>query len=290
MLTKEHLARPGTKIDLADIDPGHTSGFKTKDDATEKLRADIARLSALQDMFYAQHTHALLIILQGMDTAGKDGVVKHVMSGVNPEGTSVVSFKTPSEEELAQDYLRRCVTRLPERGHIGIFNRSYYEEVGIVRVHPELLAREHLPAANGDLWRERFADITAFERYLTHNGTIVLKFFLHISKDEQRKRLLKRIDTPEKNWKISEADIHERDYWDDYQRVYSEMLTHTSTDEAPWYIIPSDHKWYTRLAIANAIVAQLEALHLHYPEITGEARSALTQYRKRLEAPEPASA
>lgn len=289
MLTKGHLATPGSKVDLADIDPGHTSGFKTKGDATEKLRADIERMSALQDIFYAQRTHALLIILAGMDTAGKDGVIKHVMSGVNPQGTSVFSFKTPSEEELMQDYLRRCVTQLPERGHIGIFNRSYYEEVGIVRVHPELLAKEHLPAADGDLWRERFADIAAFERYLTHNGTIVLKFFLHLSKDEQRKRLLARIDTPEKNWKISAADMRERDYWDDYQRVYSEMLTHTSTDWAPWYVIPADHKWFTRLAIANVIVAHLEALHLRYPDITRDAQVALAQYRKHLEASEPAS-
>jgi PPK2 family polyphosphate:nucleotide phosphotransferase len=275
---------PGTTVHLADFDPGHTSSFKTKQDAAEKIRADIDRMTALQDMIAAQRTHALLIILAGTDTAGKDGVIKHVMSGVNPQGITVSSFKTPSEDELTQDYLRRCVERLPERGRIGIFNRSYYEEVAVVRVHPELLIQEHLPANKGDIWRQRFADISSLERYLTHNGTIVLKFFLHLSKEEQRKRLLARIDTPEKNWKISEADVRERERWGDYEHVHGDMLTHTSTDWAPWYIIPADHKWFTRLAIADVIVSHLEALHLRYPELSGEARAALGEYRKRLGA------
>jgi PPK2 family polyphosphate:nucleotide phosphotransferase len=277
------LAEPGSRVRLADIDTGSTSGFKTKDDAKATLSADIERLSALQDVFYADGRHALLIVFQGMDAAGKDGAIKHVMSGVNPQGVDVFSFKTPSTEELAHDYLWRSARVLPERGRIGIFNRSYYEELAVVRVHPALLDAEHLPRTSGShVWKERFEDITAFERHLARSGTLILKFFLHISSKEQRKRLLERIDRPEKNWKISVADVRERAFWDAYQHAYSELLTHTSTEFAPWYVIPSDRKWFTRAAVANIIVARLKALDLSYPRVSDERRAQLLAERAKL--------
>jgi PPK2 family polyphosphate:nucleotide phosphotransferase len=259
------LAQPGRQVQLAQFDPGLTCGFKAKDDAGAKLRADIEKLSALQDILYAQGQYALLIIFQGMDAAGKDGAIKHVMSGVNPQGVDVHSFKTPSAEELAHDYLWRCTKALPERGRIAIFNRSYYEELGVVRVHSSLLGNERLPSSTiaSDVWRDRFDDIAAFENHLTRSGTVILKFFLNLSKDEQRKRLLERIDRPEKNWKISAADIRERAFWDGYQHAYESMLTHTSIASAPWYIIPADHKWFTRVAVADILVARLKALDLN---------------------------
>jgi PPK2 family polyphosphate:nucleotide phosphotransferase len=277
------VVEPGGSVQLADIDPGSTSGFKTKDDAKATLCADIERLSALQDVFYANGSYALLIIFQGMDAAGKDGAIKHVMSGVNPQGIDVFSFKTPSAEELAHDYLWRSAKVLPQRGRIGIFNRSYYEELAVVRIHPALLEGEQLPRASGShVWKERFEDIGAFERHLSRNGTLILKFFLHISKEEQRKRLLARIDRPEKNWKISVADVRERAFWDAYQRAYSELLTHTSTESAPWYVIPSDRKWFTRAAVANIIVARLKALDLEYPHVSDERRAQLLAEREKL--------
>jgi PPK2 family polyphosphate:nucleotide phosphotransferase len=277
------LVEPGTRVDLADFDPGSTSGFKTKDDARATLLADIERLSALQEVFYANGSRALLIVFQGMDAAGKDGAIKHVMSGVNPQGVDVLSFKTPTTEELAHDYLWRAAKVLPQRGRIGIFNRSYYEELAVVRVHPELLRGENVPRASGShVWKERFEDITAFERHLSRNGTLILKFFLHISNDEQRKRLLARIDRPEKNWKISVADVRERAFWDAYGRAYSELLTYTSTEEAPWYVIPSDRKWFTRAAVANIIVARLKALDLTYPHVSDERRAQLLAERENL--------
>ena len=277
------LVAPGTRVDLADLETGSTSGFKTKDDAKTTLVSDIERLSALQDVFYADGRSALLIVFQGMDAAGKDGAIKHVMSGVNPQGVDVFSFKTPTAEELAHDYLWRASKVLPQRGRIGIFNRSYYEELAVVRVHPALLKGERAPRAAGThVWKERFEDITAFERHLSRNGTLILKFFLHISNEEQRKRLLARIDRPEKNWKISVSDVRERAFWEAYQHAYSELLTHTSTEFAPWYVIPSDRKWFTRAAVANIIVARLKALDLTYPHVGDERRAELLAERERL--------
>jgi PPK2 family polyphosphate:nucleotide phosphotransferase len=278
------LVEPGRDISLADFDPALTCDFKRKGDAEEKLLADIKHLVALQDVFYAQEQYALLIIFQGMDAAGKDGAIKHVMSGVNPQGVHVYSFKTPSSEELAHDYLWRCAKVLPERGRIGIFNRSYYEELGVVRVHAPLLERERLPPVvhGADIWTERFEDIAAFERHLTRNGTLILKFFLHVSRDEQRKRLLERIDTPEKNWKISVADVRERASWERYQLAYDAMLSHTSTESSPWYVIPADHKWFTRVAVADVIVARLKALGLTYPHVSDEQHASLLAQRGQL--------
>jgi PPK2 family polyphosphate:nucleotide phosphotransferase len=274
---------PGRRCDLAAFDPAATGAFAKKADAAGTLSRDVKRLAALQDVFYANDRYALLIVFQGMDAAGKDGAIGHVMTGVNPQGVDVHAFKTPTPLELAHDYLWRCVNVLPERGKIGIFNRSYYEETIVTRVHPAILAAERLPAADTDgIWAERFEDINAFERHLVRNGTIVLKFFLHLSKHEQRKRLLERIDTPEKNWKLSADDVPERAYWDEYQRAYAEMLAHTSTNEAPWYVVPADHKWFTRAAVASTIIAKLESLDLHYPDVTAAQRTMLAASRERL--------
>jgi PPK2 family polyphosphate:nucleotide phosphotransferase len=219
-----------------------------------------------------------------MDAAGKDGTIKHVMSGVSPQGVDVYSFKEPTPQELAHDYLWRCAKVLPERGRIAIFNRSYYEELAVVRVHESILQRESLPAqpSHAALWVDRYEDIVAFERHLMRNGTLVLKFFLHLSKDEQRKRLLERIDVPEKNWKITAADVHERTFWEHYRQAYEKLLTHTSTEAAPWHIIPADHKWFARAAVADAIVARLDALDLRYPVVTDEQRARLAAVREQL--------
>ncbi len=281
------LAKPGHDINLAKFDSGFTAGFKAKADAREKLSDDTKHLSRLQDTLYADQRYAVLIIFQGMDAAGKDGAIRHVMSDVSPQGVDVHPFKQPSTEELSHDYLWRCGKVLPERGKIGIFNRSYYEELTIVRVHAALLEAESLPShpSGDDLWKDRYQDIVAFERHLARNGTIILKFFLHLSKDEQRKRFLKRIDTPDKNWKVSAADAHERTFWDSYQRAYEQLLTHTSTESAPWYIIPADHKWFTRLAVADIIVSRLKALGLKYPTLTSEDEAALATIREQLADP-----
>ena len=283
MSSDDLLVHPGQRIRLAELDPGFTCEFATKSDARDKLRSDIARLAKLQDVFAAAQSHALLIVLQGMDSAGKDGAIKHVMSGVNPQGIDVYAFKTPTEAEERHDFLWRCEKVLPERGRIAIFNRSYYEEVLVVRVHRELLAREVAIPENG-FWSDRFEDINTFERHLARNGTIVLKFFLHLSKGEQRKRLLKRLDDENKNWKFSPDDIKERQYWNRYQSAYEQMLNATSTAWAPWYAIPADHKWFMRTAIAAILVAKLESLGLSYPRIEGEARALLKQFRDELEA------
>jgi len=283
MKTDELRVSPGHTVRLADCNPRATSLLKKKSDARDLLASDLTRLSELQDVFAAARSHALLIVLQGMDSAGKDSAVKHVMSGVNPQGVDVYSFKTPSDEEVAHDFLWRTSRVLPERGRIGIFNRSHYEEVIVVRVHEELLARESVTPGPG-IWAERFEDINAFERHLTRNGTLVLKFFLHLSKDEQGKRLLKRLDDPKKNWKFSESDMRERRYWDDYQRAYEEMLSATSTDAAPWYVIPADRKWFVRAAIANVVVAKLDALGLQYPHLQGETAAMFDRFREQLEA------
>jgi PPK2 family polyphosphate:nucleotide phosphotransferase len=278
------LVPAGHKIKLAAFDPAFTADFKNKGDAKHKLYGDIKHLAELQDKFYADRRYALLLIFQGMDTAGKDGAIRHVMSGVSPQGVDVSSFKQPSLEELAHDYLWRCARVLPERGRIGIFNRSYYEELAVVRVHGSLLERERLPpeSRESNVWKERYEDIVDFERHLVRNGTIVLKFFLHLSKQEQQKRLLARIDTPDKNWKMSAADLHERAYWDRYQTAYEKLLTHTNTEMAPWYIIPADRKWFTRVAVADLIVERLKALGLAYPVVSEEQRSQLIEEHKVL--------
>jgi PPK2 family polyphosphate:nucleotide phosphotransferase len=282
--TEQLRVRPGHRVHLADLDPRDTLSFEEKSEARGVLQNDVERLTKLQETFAAARTRALLVVLQGMDSAGKDGVVKHVMSGLNPQGVAVYSFKTPNDEELAHDFLWRTARVLPERGRIGIFNRSHYEEVVVVRVHAdEMLPREGL-APSKNIWAERFDDINAFERHLVRNNTAILKFFLHLSKNEQRKRLLKRLDDENKNWKFSVNDIHERRYWDEYQTAYEEAINATSTESAPWYVIPADRKWFTRTAIANIVVQTLESLHPHYPHLTGEVAGQLEQFRQQLES------
>lgn len=278
------IFKPDQGTRLTDFDPAYTGDFKHKREAREKLAADIERLKALQDVFYAQDNYSLLIILQAPDAAGKDGAIKHVMSGVNPQGCQVFSFKQPSAEELDHDFLWRCLKRLPERGRFGIFNRSYYEEVLIVRVHPAILASQKLPPSRlgPDIWRNRFADINNVEQYLHRNGTIILKFFLNLSKEEQKRRFLSRIETPEKNWKFSLADCRERGFWDDYQAAYEDCFQHTSTEWAPWHIIPADHKWFSRAAIADVIVKKLESLNLAYPTLGPEKMAELERAREAL--------
>jgi PPK2 family polyphosphate:nucleotide phosphotransferase len=280
------IVPPGKHIRLDDYDPGYTSHFESEDEASAKLQKDVARLAKYQDILFAQDTYALLIILQGMDTSGKDGTIRHVMSGVNPQGTQVHSFKAPSHEELSHEFLWRCMKVLPQRGLVCIFNRSYYEEVLVVRVHPELLEAQKLPAtANGKkIWKNRFEDINNFERYLVRNGTLILKFFLNMSKEEQRRRLLARIDTPDKNWKFSLSDVKERGYWDDYMRAYEDALIHTSTKWAPWYVVPADHKWFTRAVVADVIASKLKSLRLEYPQVSAEYRRQLQKAKKGLEA------
>jgi PPK2 family polyphosphate:nucleotide phosphotransferase len=283
-LVKRYRIAEQKAFRLADIDPAATWKLKSKEHAEEWLDEGVARLRELQDKLYAQKQWAVLLIFQGMDTAGKDSTIKHVMSGVNPQGCEVFSFKAPSAEELDHDFLWRTTCRLPQRGRIGIFNRSYYEETLIVRVHPELLARETLPPAlvTKDIWRERFEDINALERYLTRNGVIVRKFFLHLSKQEQRKRLLERLEQPEKNWKFSLDDVRERQKWGSYLRAYENMIRNTATDYAPWYIVPADHKWFTRLVVAEVIVDALESLELSYPKVSSAKRKEQAAARTAL--------
>jgi PPK2 family polyphosphate:nucleotide phosphotransferase len=284
------IVPPGKRFRFEDHDPAFTGRFREKGEAEDKLRKDIATLSRLQDVLYAQNRYAVLLIFQAMDAAGKDGTVKHVMSGVNPQGCQVYSFKAPSAEELDHDFLWRCHKALPERGRIGIFNRSYYEEVLVVRVHPRILKSQNLPPRpSGDaLWKRRFEDINHFERYLVNNGVIILKFFLHLSKAEQKRRFLERIDTPEKNWKFSGSDVAERAHWKDYMAAYGDVFTRTSTPWAPWHVIPADNKWFTRLTVADIIVRNLKKLDLHYPRPTDEHRASLLEARQLLERePEP---
>ncbi|MBK8988596.1 MAG: polyphosphate kinase 2 family protein [Chloroflexi bacterium] len=278
------IAPPGQAIRLADHDSGFTGHFSHKKEAEKQLADDLKRLQSLQDVFYAQDNYSLLIILQAPDAAGKDGAIKHVMSGVNPQGCQVFSFKKPSDEELDHDFLWRCMIRLPERGRFGIFNRSYYEEVLVVRVHPAILDGQKLPPSRRgpDVWQNRFEDINHFEKYLVRNGIIILKFFLHLSKEEQKKRFLSRIETPEKNWKFSTADTKERGHWDAYQAAYEDCFSHTSTEWAPWHIIPADHKWFTRAAIADVIVSKLESLNLAYPTLSEAQQANLQQARQAL--------
>ena len=283
------LARPyrvndGEKFSLKNFDPSDTGKLRSKAHAEELLQKGVARMAELQDRLYAQDRWAVLLIFQAMDAAGKDGAIKHVMSGVNPQGCQVYSFKVPSDEELNHDYLWRTMQRLPERGHIGIFNRSYYEEALVVRVHPELLQREKLPPSliTKDIWDDRVHDMCAFERYLSRNGVLVRKFFLHLSKREQKRRFLDRLDEPEKNWKFSAADVRERQCWDDYMKAYEDMIAHTATKHAPWFVVPADNKWFTRLVIAAAIVDTLEGLRLSYPEIDSQKRRELKAAREAL--------
>jgi PPK2 family polyphosphate:nucleotide phosphotransferase len=280
------IVPPGKKIRLKDFDPADTGKFHSKDEARIKLATDIVRLAEYQTVLYAQDTYALLIIFQALDAAGKDSTIKHVMSGVNPQGTQVYSFKQPSAEELDHDYLWRYHKAVPERGRIGIFNRSYYEEVLVVRVHPEFLSAEKLSAGTvkKDIWKQRFEQINDFERYLVHNNVAVLKFFLNVSREEQRRRFLARLDTPEKNWKFSLADAKERAYWDDYQKTFEAVFNHTSTKWAPWYIIPADHKWFTHVAVADIIISKLKSLNLKYPTVSKERMQELQIAREMLES------
>jgi PPK2 family polyphosphate:nucleotide phosphotransferase len=276
---------PGTTVSfLKEYDPGYQGDYASRADAADDLKIGVELLAEQQDMLYAQNRHALLIVLQAMDAAGKDSTIKHVMSGVNPQGCQVFSFKAPSQEELDHDFLWRAAKALPERGRIGIFNRSYYEEVLVVRVHPELLKRQRLPALDlKHIWRQRFEQINQFEKYLTATGTVILKFFLHISKEQQRQRFLRRIDEAEKNWKFSAADVHERAFWDEYMRAYADAFNHTSTEWAPWHIIPADHKWFTRVAVAAVICATLKKLDLCYPTITPTEREELQKAKALLD-------
>lgn len=280
----DFIVPPGTTIRLADYDPAFTSHIPDKEHAAERLAADVDALAAVQDALYADRRFAVLVIFQGMDAAGKDGAIRHVMSSVSPQGVDVYAFKQPSARELSHDYLWRCARVLPERGRIAIFNRSYYEELLVVRVHEPVLALEGLPPVphGADLWRERFEDIAAFERHLVRNGTLVIKFFLNVSREEQRTRLLERIDAPNKNWKISAGDVHERAFWDQYRSAYEELLSHTSTVETPWYIIPADRKWFARTAVADVIVTRLSLLGLAYPNPTPRERAELAADRKLL--------
>ena len=276
----------GKKFRLANINPADTLDFDPaeKPEAEAALAAGVKLLAKLQDKLYAQDRWSILIVFQAMDAAGKDGAIKHVLTGVNPQGCEVTSFKAPSAEELDHDFLWRCAKRVPERGRIGIFNRSYYEETIVVRVHPDFLAGQSLPPElrTKDLWKQRFEAISNFERYLTHNGTIVLKFFLHISKEEQQKRFLARIEDPAKNWKFSLKDVSEREHWDKYMHAYEETVRHTASEHAPWYVVPADHKWFTRLVVASAIVKRMSELDLEYPTLSEEEFKELEQARVKL--------
>jgi PPK2 family polyphosphate:nucleotide phosphotransferase len=271
---------------LKDVDPAETLGLDDEDKAHAKewLRQGVEALAELQDRLYAQDRWALLLIFQAMDAAGKDGAIKHVMSGVNPQGCQVYSFKAPSAEELDHDYLWRSMKCLPERGRIGIFNRSYYEETLVVRVHPEILARQHLPPdlVGGSIWKQRYKEIRTFERYLTGNGVVVRKFFLHVSRGEQRRRFLARIDDPSKNWKFSAADALERRHWREYMEAYEDTIRATATPDAPWYVVPADNKWFTRLVVAAAVVDALDSLDLEYPRVTKAQRKQLAAARAEL--------
>lgn len=275
----------GEGFRLKDIDPSDTCGLRLeKDEAAELLQRGTAWLAEGQDMLYAEDRRSLLLVFQAMDAAGKDGTIKHVMSGVNPQGCQVFSFKQPSSEDLDHDFLWRYIKRLPERGRFGIFNRSYYEEVLIVRVHDEILKRQKLPPAliSNQIWDERLSDIAHFEEYLTRQGTTVLKFFLHLSYEEQKRRFMARLDKPEKHWKFSAADIHERRFWDEYMHAFEEAIRATASKHAPWFVVPADNKWFTRLVVAAAIVMTLENFDLTFPEVDAETKKALAAARAEL--------
>lgn len=285
-LAQRYAVTKGDSFRLKDVDPRDTAhlGSKDKPRVKEMLQHGITHLAALQDKLYANDRWGVLLIFQAMDAAGKDGAIKHVMSGVNPQGCQVASFKAPSAEELDHDYLWRCQRHLPERGRIGIFNRSYYEETLVVRVHEELLHKQKLPPQliTKHIWRERFEDINNFEQYLTRNGIVVRKFFLHVSHKEQKRRFLERLERPEKNWKFSAADVQERQYWKQYMQAYEDMIRHTATKIAPWYVIPADNKWFTRLVVAAAVIDTLESLDLHYPTVGPDKLKELAAAKRAL--------
>ncbi len=286
-LLKRYRVEHGKHFRLKDHDPADTHGLgsELKPHAKELLENGVKEMARLQDILAAQDRWGLLLIFQAMDAAGKDGTIKHVMSGVNPQGVQVSSFKAPSSEELEHGYLWRCMQRAPARGRIGIFNRSYYEEVLVVRVHPQVLANEKLPPplVTKHIWQERFEDINNFERYLTRNGIAVVKFFLHLSKKEQKRRFMERLDTPDKNWKFSSADVRERQCWDAYEEAFEDMIRHTASKHAPWYVVPADNKWFSRLLVSQAVVDALKGMNLKYPKVSGEERAALADARKQLE-------
>ena len=287
MNTDKFLIGEGTKLDLKDHPTDFTGDYTDKNEAEEDLRENISKLRKLQDVLYAEDEQTLLIIFQAMDAAGKDGAIEHVMSGVNPQGCQVVSFKQPSDEELSHDFLWRCAKNLPERGRIGIFNRSHYEEVLVVRVHPQILASQHLPDHIKDdkhIWKKRFEQIRNFESNLTANGMHIIKFFLNISKEEQKARFLSRIAEKEKNWKFSMGDVKERGLWSEYMKAYTDAIENTSTAHAPWYVIPADKKWFTRLAVSEVIVKTLESMKPSYPVVTDEHMAELQEAKKMLEA------
>jgi PPK2 family polyphosphate:nucleotide phosphotransferase len=285
-LSKPYRVTKGKGFRLKDVDPGDTGELKNADKprAKEALQTGVEALATLQDILYGQDRWSVLLIFQAMDAAGKDGTIKHVMSGVNPQGCEVYSFKGPTSVDLDHDYLWRCMKCLPERGRIGIFNRSYYEETLVVRVHPEFLAGQKLPpeCVGKRIWDERFEDIRCFERYLRRNGTIVLKFFLHVSKNEQQKRFLERLENPDKNWKFSANDAKERGFWDDYMKAYEQTIRETATDDAPWYVVPADNKWFTRVIVAAAVIDALAKLDLHYPKVSDAKRQELDKARELL--------
>jgi len=285
-LAKPFRVTDGRRFRLKDIDPGDTLNLKSEDKprAREALAAGIQALANLQDMLYAQDRWGVLLIFQAMDAAGKDSAIKHVMSGINPQGVEVYSFKAPSAEDLDHEYLWRCFKCLPARGRIGIFNRSYYEETLVVRVHPEFLARQKIPPGlvTSDIWKDRFQDIRSFERYLVRNGIAIRKFFLHVSKKEQKKRFLERVEDPAKNWKFSTSDLEERKFWDPYMEAYEDMIRHTATPEAPWFVVPADNKWFTRVVIASAVIDALASLNLSYPEMGAEKRKELAAVKRAL--------
>lgn len=285
-LAKPFRVSNGKNFRLKNIDPANTLHFKSEDKpkAKEALKWGIDVLAELQDKLYAQDRWAILLIFQAMDAAGKDGVIKHVMSGINPQGCQVFSFKAPTSEDLDHDFMWRCLKRLPERGRIGIFNRSYYEETLVVRVHQEILAKQKIPEKliSKNIWDERFQDISNIEKYLSRNGVLIRKFFLHVSEEEQKRRFLGRIDNPDKNWKFSSADSKERKYWKDYMKAYEDMIRNTSTKNSPWYVVPADNKWFSRLIVAAAIIETLSSLDLHYPEVTPEKLKDLAEVRKTL--------
>lgn len=286
-ILKDLLAKPGKQHSVSDFDPSFT-GKLSKQDAKDQLAQDIEKLSELQSMLYAQDRYSILIIFQAMDAAGKDGTIKHVMSGINPQGCQVFSFKQPSAEELDHDYLWRINRCLPERGRIGIFNRSHYEDVLIAKVHPEIILSGKLPGIetvkdiDPDFWKRRYRQINDFERYLTENGTVVLKFFLNVSKAEQKKRFTERLDDKAKNWKFSSADIKERQFWDEYMKAYADVLTETSTELAPWYVIPADNKWFMRYAVGRIICDRMKQLDLHYPKLSEEGLRKLEECKKSV--------
>jgi len=284
-LASAYRITDGAKFRLKDFDPGDTDLVKSKEHAQEMLKESTETLCDMQEKLYAQNQWALLVIFQAMDAAGKDGAIKHVMSGVNPQGCDVHAFKAPGPEELSHEYMWRAHSRVPERGKIGIFNRSYYEEVLVVRVHQGILKNQRIPQQliSKGIWEQRYKDVNAFEKYLTRNGIVVVKFFLHLSKQEQKKRFLERLEDSAKNWKFSMADVKERGYWKDYMAAYEEMIQNTATENAPWYVVPADNKWFTRLVVASAIIETLKKLDLQFPDVDEEKKKELRKVRESLQ-------